>query len=146
MRALMNKQPIKNKKDGFILLELVVVLVIIIIMLVILIPLITSYIDSAKEKAELSEARAVKVAIQTSIIDDYFDEDIDEFIKLIDHNNYGLTEAGKKEVERLLHTDIGKADNLIIDEEGYLNEFTYITVNGSKIIYDNGSYKTVYIY
>ncbi len=140
---LINKD---NDIKGFILLELIIVLLIIVILLAILIPLVTQNIDDAKESAELSEARAVKVAMQTIINEDYMDDDLDEFIVLVDHENYGLSKEGKKEVERLLNLDVGKADNINVDDNHILRSFSYFTVNGSKINYEGDKYTTEYIY
>lgn len=137
---------LKVKSEGFILAELVVVLLVIVVLLAILIPLVTGYIDDAKEDAEVSEARSVKVSIQTIIIDDELDENIDEMFEEVDYDNLGLSEEGKKRAEYLLETKIGRVENIEISKEMVLTNFTYFTINGSKIRYNNDKYRVEYIY
>jgi len=146
MRGLHKKSAQEKNLNGFILIELMIVLLIIIILLAILIPIVISNIDKAKENAELSEARAVKVAVQTTVINDFTEDNLDKIFESVDYDNKGLSDYGKKEVERLLGMDIGRVEKIIINSRGYLTEFTYFTFNGSKIIYENGKYNTVYIY
>lgn len=136
---------VSNNK-GFILAELIVVLVVIVLLLAVLLRLVTGYIDDAKRDAELSEARAVRVAIQTMIIDDELDNNIDEMIALVDYENYGLTKKGKERAEELLKIKIGRAELIKINKEDVLTELTYFTINGSKILYKNGEYSVEYIY
>lgn len=61
----------KRKKAGFTLVELIVVLVILAILAALLIPALTGYIDKAKEKSTLAEARQLQVAAQTVIDEEY---------------------------------------------------------------------------
>ncbi|MEG0792963.1 MAG: prepilin-type N-terminal cleavage/methylation domain-containing protein [Lachnospiraceae bacterium] len=65
----------KNKRmnQGFTLVELIVVLVILAILAALLIPALTGYIDKAKDKRLLAEARAVLVAAQTIASEEYGD-------------------------------------------------------------------------
>jgi len=53
-----------NGKKGFTLIEVIVVLVILAILAAIAIPALTGYIDKANERALISEARNVQVALQ----------------------------------------------------------------------------------
>lgn len=55
----------KNRKKGFTLVELIVVLVILAILLAILVPSLTKWIDKAKEKQILVDARTAYLACQT---------------------------------------------------------------------------------
>ena len=146
MDTALRKTAQSGKNRGFILIELIIVLVIIVLLLAIIIPLVTHYIDDAKESAELSEARAVKVAMQSIINEDYVDDDLEGFLIFVDHDNYSLSDEGKNEVEKLLGMDVGQVDNIYIDDKHTLRELSYITVNGSKINYKDDVYTTEYIY
>ena len=63
MIALQQKR--RSKKGGFTLVELIVVLVILAILAALLIPALTGYIDRAKEKNVIAEARQCVMAAQT---------------------------------------------------------------------------------
>lgn len=63
MIALQQKR--RSKKDGFTLVELIVVLVILAILAALLIPTLTGYIDRAKEKNVIAETRQCVMAAQT---------------------------------------------------------------------------------
>ena len=141
-----SKLRLNGDEKGFVLAELVIVLVIIVLLLAILIPVVTNYVDDAKENAERSEARAVKVAIQTIINEDYIDENINSLVVHMGHKNYGLSEEGQARVEKLLEMNVGRVDNIKIDENNVLSKFTYLTLNGSKVRYDSDKYIIEYIY
>ena len=74
----MLKNPIKDK-NGFTLIEIIVVIVILSILLVILIPGLISYIDKAKNKQIEVNARYAYIALQDQLIQDYGDLSKDEF-------------------------------------------------------------------
>lgn len=59
-----------NKQKGFTLIELIVVIAVIAILAAILFPRFTGFSDSAKEKAVLSDARNIAVAVQAIIAED----------------------------------------------------------------------------
>jgi prepilin-type N-terminal cleavage/methylation domain-containing protein len=61
----------KNGKKGFTLVEVIVVLVILAILAAIAIPALTGYIDKAKRRAVVAEARNVRVAIQAIVSETY---------------------------------------------------------------------------
>lgn len=61
----------KNSKKGFTLVELIVVLVILAILAAILIPTLTGYIDKAKDKAVIAEARMVLMASKSLVGEAY---------------------------------------------------------------------------
>lgn len=60
-----------RKKAGFTLVEVIVVLVILAILAAVLIPTLTGYIDKAKGKAVVAEARGVYLAAQTAVSEQY---------------------------------------------------------------------------
>lgn len=57
----------RNAKRGFTLVEVLVVMVILAILAAAVIPSMTGYIDKAKNKSVLAEARAVYVAAQSAV-------------------------------------------------------------------------------
>ena len=64
MIQLINKM---KRKDGFTLVELIVVLVILAILAAFTIPAMLGYISDAREKADLAEARAAYIAAQATV-------------------------------------------------------------------------------
>ena len=56
-----------NRKRGFTLVELIVVLVILAVLAALLVPSLTGYIDKAKKKAVIKEARDVWTASQAAL-------------------------------------------------------------------------------
>lgn len=62
---------LKKDKKGFTLIEMIVVIVIIGILLAILIPGITRYIDKAKEKQVMVNARSAYLDIQSIALEEY---------------------------------------------------------------------------
>ena len=61
----------KNSKKGFTLVEVIVVLVILAILAALLIPSMTKWIDKAKDKSILVEARSALLAAQTIASEKY---------------------------------------------------------------------------
>lgn len=62
---------LKNDKKGFTLVEMIVVIVIIGILLAILVPGMFKYIDKAKDKQIMVEARSVYMDVQTAAAEAY---------------------------------------------------------------------------
>lgn len=60
-----------NRKRGFTLVELIVVLVILAVLAALLVPSLTGYIDKAKKKAVITEARDVWTASQAALSECY---------------------------------------------------------------------------
>lgn len=60
-----------NRKCGFTLVELIVVLVILAVLAALLVPSLTGYIDKAKKKAVITEARDVWTASQAALSECY---------------------------------------------------------------------------
>ena len=58
---------LKKGRKGFTLVELIVVLVILAILAALLVPALTGYIDKAKEKSVVAEARMILQAVQTEV-------------------------------------------------------------------------------
>lgn len=66
-----NRKNGKKALKGFTLVEIIVVLVILAILAAAMIPALTGYIDKAKEKTAISEARNVLTAAQTIASEEY---------------------------------------------------------------------------
>ena len=60
-----------NHKRGFTLVELIVVLVILAVLAALLVPSLTGYIDKARKKAVITEARDVWTASQAALSECY---------------------------------------------------------------------------
>ena len=87
MKKLMVK---KNNKQGFTLVEIIVVLVILVILAAILIPSMVGYIKKANEKKDLTEARNVLLACQTYGTEHY------DVIKIGDNAVSGISTSAKE--------------------------------------------------
>lgn len=62
---------LKKCRKGFTLVELIVVLVILAVLAALLVPALTGYIDKAKEKSVVAEARMILQAVQTEVSEIY---------------------------------------------------------------------------
>ena len=60
-----------GKNSGFTLVELIVVLVILAILAAVLVPALLGYIDEAKKKQDIVNAKALMTALQTSLTEEY---------------------------------------------------------------------------
>lgn len=67
-----------RKKNGFTLVELIVVLVILAILAALLIPALVGYIDKAKQKSVIAETRSIVMAVQTEASELYGSTSFDE--------------------------------------------------------------------
>ena len=108
------KKLCKNKK-GFTLVEVVVVLVILAILAAILIPTLTGYVDKAKEKAIISEARSTVLAAQTLASEAYAGG------TTIDHTNNAdevaaLAEVTESYITSFTVSSAGKVTNLVYND------------------------------
>lgn len=124
----------RKNREGFTLVELIVVLVLLAILAAILVPALLGWIDKAREKKDLLEARNVVQATQVLATEEYaastFKGDGAEFIK--NHEAEILVIAdGKGKIE-----SIGFPLNSEKLRSPILEKLTYITADGTYIRYD----------
>lgn len=125
MRARFRK--IKENKDGFTLVELIVVLVILVILIGMLMPSLTGYIDKANEKAAMVECRQVVLAAQVETSDEY-----GKGLTSVDFGDY----SGIREMAEVKGTI-----NEIRAENGKVTYVRYTSKKGIVVIYENGEYR-----
>ncbi len=82
----MKKRNLKSNNKGFTLVELIVVLVILAILAAILVPALLGYIDQAKSKQSMINARTVLTAAQAEMSAIYGSKAVPEDIKTGTHN------------------------------------------------------------
>lgn len=113
-----------REQKGFTLIELIVVLVIMAVLAAITVPSMIGWIDRAKEKQILIQARNVYMAAQTIVLEDYaYGETTDE-----------LTTEQMVEAEELSQCS-GTIDSGLIDEDsGVITDF----------LYEEGDYRAAY--
>ncbi len=71
------KKSIKYNNQGFTLVEIIVVLVILSILAAVLIPALLGYIDEAKTKKDIINAKAFMTAVQTELTNEYVNREYD---------------------------------------------------------------------
>lgn len=131
----------KKGLKGFTLVEIIVVLVILAILAAAMIPALTGYIDKAKDKTAISEARSALTALQTYASEDYATG------TLFNQNREEITDSNKSSVTgyTLSPTDLAKAISLAELDANSVKDET-INLNGkvTSFTYDNGTKKVTY--
>lgn len=142
-------QNLKKDKKGFTLIEMIVVIVIIGILLAILVPGMFKYIEKAKNKQIMVEARSVYMDIQTAAAEAYGTHGVtagdvkkgfeDAAIKYSEDNKGVVTISvtGKS-----VSVDIpkgGEVTNLEMDLKGKITSMTY-KVGGKKVTLSDDSW------
>lgn len=129
---------LRNEKKGFTLIEIIVVLVILAILAAIAIPSLIGYIDQAKDKQILTEAREVYTAAQSIASEKYASGDVtDASITSADINNLIgqtlVTGDGS-------NTDSGdQTFTVTVSTDGKISGMTY-THSGKTATYSNGAF------
>ena len=117
----------KNSKKGFTLVEVIVVLVILAILAALLIPSMTKWIDKAKDKSILVEARSALLAAQTIASENY---------------GKGVTKwtADDSTAAQTLSGMDGTIDSatVTVDDDGQVTALTY--TNGKSVTYSDGAW------
>ena len=129
MIALQQKR--RSKKDGFTLVELIVVLVILAILAALLIPTLTGYIDRAKEKNVIAETRQCVMAAQTLYDEAYVAKDgtadtpaNDKILALAELKGKG---------------ELGSGNNVVKFDKNKVSQLVY-THNGVTCTYNGSTY------
>ena len=123
-----------KKKDGFTLVELIVVLVILAILAAILVPTLLGYINKAQVEKNYSTAQTVRVAAQAVYDDEYAHGTKDNAITLDDKTASGQTVAQLAGVDSKV-----TACSFTVDDSGQISGGT-VNIDGSTYTLANGSW------
>lgn len=131
-----NVKKLLKKKDGFTLVELIVVLVILAILAAILVPTLLGYIDKANAEKNYSTAQTVRVAAQAVYDDEYAHKKAKSPITL-----ESATESGET-VAQLAGVDTTKvsACSLTVDEKSGQITGGTVTIDGATYTLADGSW------
>ena len=139
-----------RKKNGFTLVELIVVLVILAILAALLIPALVGYIDKAKQKSVIAETRSIVMAVQTEASELYASANFDEQKKLLseftiaskDGKSMYSTGTENKEIIGNFKERYEEIKNLSeissLDDKGYFSAIIDADGKVYAIIYNDG--------
>ena len=125
----MNIKTIQKKNKGFTLVELIVVLVILAILAAILIPALLGYIDRAREKKDILQARNCLEAAQVGFVEAYgknLDISGKKNVLGLDESVYNIGDYGDTNA---VDSDVAKAVKQCAEEEPYI----FLVATGSCI-------------
>ncbi len=141
--SLLKNTENKKRLNGFTLVEIIVVLVILAILASAMIPSLTGYIDKAKQKTAITEARSVLTAAQTLVSEEYAATERDENGEII----VGIIapdSSFKAKILKLADITSSKSSiKSITVEKGKVTAMKYITSTGMSVNYTGGKF-TVY--
>jgi len=145
------KQNKSGKRDGYIVLELVVVLVILALLAAILLPRVLDNIRIAKESAEIASTQTAAVTLQALLNMTYANEirnpdgsslSYNDLIRTDpeDRTNTTLTYRAYAEMHDLAGVGFGDVNQVVIEDRITLVSFRYTTHNGSIVDFYRGQY------
>ena len=131
------KNLLRKNKKGFTLVELIVVIVILAILAAILVPTLSTYVDKAKERVLITEARSAYMALQVLASEAYGLGT--NFTVGTDYTAEFATDA-----EKLAQVS-GTISGVKIDTSAKISAFVYtdgtntVTFDGVKYIFEKGT-------
>ncbi len=134
-----NRKNGRKALKGFTLVEIIVVLVILAILAAAMIPALTGYIDKAKAKTAVAEARNVATAIQTLASESYAINGIDSATKTLKVIPTWDKINALADVSGTI-----KENSMKFNEKGKLTDFVYNASNGDEITYSGGVFTSKY--
>jgi len=129
----------RKKEKGFTLVEIIVVLVILAILAAFTIPTMLGFVNDAKSKAHIAEAREVYVAAQSVATEKFAKNGTVATLDGSTDANGVVAASTDKALATLLGTDLTQATWTVVNTAGKVTSVTYTPLNGKSIIIAGGT-------